>query len=374
MRFTISSSALYNRLSAASKVLSAKNSMPILGCFLFNVRDGKLTITASDGDKYFITSLPTIEQDGNEIFCIPAKTIMDSMKELAEQPLQLEYNPDTHSLNGRHQTGTFDVMTQDATPYPMQQEINPEAIRLVLPADVVMNGITRCIFATANDEVRMVMTGIYFDIKQDCIIFAGTDGRKLVRNINREVQPGMDGGFILPKKVASILKAVINKTEGDIVINFDHEKAVIQTDDFELYFRLIEGNYPNYNAVIPVNNPFHATVDRLSLISALKRVGVFCNQSSGLMKLHLENNLMQISGQDIDYNTSAEENLMCDYNNSPISIGFSCQFLEEIANILSGETITVQLADPSRPGLITPGEPDPNDEVVMLLMPMMLSD
>ena len=374
MRFTISSSELYGRLSAASKVLSAKNSMPILGNFLFNVRDDKLTVTASDGDKYFITSIPTIEQEGNEIFCVPTKTMMDSIKELAEQPLTFEYDPATYILKGFHQSGQFVIMAQDASAYPLQQEINPDAARLAIPCEVLLNGVTRCLFATATDEVRMVMTGVFFDIKQDCIIFAGTDGRKLVRNINRNVQPGMDGGFILPKKVANILKAVLGRCEEDIIINFDQEKAVIQGPDFELYFRLVEGNYPNYNAVIPVNNPFQATVDRLSLISALKRVGVFCNQSSGLMKLHLENNLMQISGQDLDYSTSAEENLMCDYNNSPISIGFSWQYMEEIANILPGETITVQLADPSRPGVITPGEPDPNDDVIMLLMPMMLSD
>ncbi len=374
MKFTVSSSALYSHLSAASKVMGAKNSMPILDCFLFNVRDNKITITASDSEKYFITSIDIIDMTEDAMFCVPAKTMMESIKELAEQPLTFEYIPDTHELLGFHQSGTFSVMSQDADPFPLQQNINPEATSITLPVELLLNGINRCLFATANDEIRMVMTGVYIDIKPDHIIFAGTDGRKLVRNINRSIQPGFEGGFILPKKVASILKSVLSKDSSDIVLNFDAEKAVIQAADFELYFRLIEGRYPNYNAVIPVNNPYQATVDRASLIGALKRIGVFCNQSSGLMKVHLENNLMKLTGQDNDYATSAEENLYCEYDNSPISVGFSCQFMLEIANVMDCGNVTLQLADPSRPGIIVPADPSENDEVLMLLMPMMLND
>ncbi len=374
MRFTVSSSALYSHLSAASRVMSSKNSMPILDCFLLNIRDGKATITASDSEKYFVTSVELIEMTENAMFCVPAKTIMESIKELAEQPLTIDYNPDTNELMGTHQSGSFSVMGQSADPFPIQQDINAEATKLSLPASTLLNGINRCLFATANDEIRLVMTGVYVDIKNDSLTFAGTDGRKLVRNKNCTIQPGFEAGFILPKKVCSILKSVVVKNDENIDINFDSEKALIQTPEFELYFRLVEGRYPNYNAVIPSNNPFQATVDRSSLISALKRVGVFCNQSSGLMKVHLENNLMKLTGQDNDFATSAEENLFCEYNNSPISIGFSCQFMLEIANILEGESITLQLADPSRPGVIVPTEQDANDEVLMLLMPMMLND
>ncbi len=374
MKFTVSSSALYSHLSAASKVMGAKNSMPILDCFLFNVRDNKITITASDSEKYFITSIEIIDMTEEAMFCVPAKTIMDSIKELAEQPITFEYVPDTHELLGFHQSGTFSVMSQDAEPFPLQQDINPNTTQITLPVDALLNGINRCLFATANDEIRMVMTGVYIDIKPDHIIFAGTDGRKLVRNINRNIQPGFEGGFILPKKVATILKSVLTKDNTEIVLHFDSEKAVIQASTFEMYFRLIEGRYPNYNAVIPVNNPFQATVERTALIGALKRISVFCNQSSGLMKVHLENNLMKLTGQDNDYATSAEENLYCEYNNSPISVGFSCQFMLEIATVMESSNLTLQLADPSRPGIIVPAEPDENDEVLMLLMPMMLND
>ena len=374
MRFIVSSSLLYSRLSAASKVMASKNSMPILDNFLLNVRDGKVTITASDSEKYFVTSAEVVEMSENGMFCVPAKTLMESIKELAEQPLTLDFNPDTYELIGIHQSGSFSVVGQNADPFPIQPDINSDSTRLTIPANVLLNGINRCLFATANDEIRLVMTGVFFDIKPDSLTFAGTDGRKLVRNRVTSIQPGIESGFILPKKVCTILKSVLTKNEENVDINFDSEKALIQTPDFELHFRLVEGRYPNYNAVIPANNPYQASVDRVSLISALKRVSYFCNQSSGLMKVHLENNLMKLTGQDNDYATSAEENLFCDYTNTPISIGFSCQFMLEIANILEGENLTVQLADPSRPGIIVPAEQAENDEVLMLLMPMMLND
>ena len=373
MKFVVSSSALYSRLAAASKVMTAKNSMPILDCFLFDIKNGKVNVTASDGEKYFITSVPLIDADNNVQFCITAKTIMDSMKELAEQPLTFDYNPESHELQGVHQTGVFSVMTFDATTYPAQQPLSEQCTRLEMSADVLLTGINRCLFATANDEIRVVMTGIYMDIHNEDITFAGTDGRKLVRYINREVKPGLETNMILPKKVAAILKNVMQKGT-QVTLSFDNEKGQLKAEDFELSFRLVEGRYPNYNGVIPTNNPYVATVDRQSLISALKRISVFCNQSSGLMKLHLENNQMRLTGEDNDYATRAEENLMCDYQNDPISIGFSCIFMIEIANIMEGDALTIQLADPSRPGVVVPAEQPENEETLMLLMPMMLND
>ena len=373
MKFTISSSAFYSRLTAASKVLAAKNSMPILECFLLDIKNGHVSITASDGEKYFVTKVPLVDSDNNAQFCVTAKQLMDSIKELAEQPLTLEYNPDTHEVRGTHQSGVFSIMGLDASPYPTQQAVAQDATSLTISSDILLNGINRCLFATANDEIRLVMTGIYMDIHENDITFAGTDGRKLVRYINRDVQPGIATGFILPKKVAAIVKNVLAKGV-DVAISFDNEKAHIQTEAFDLYFRMIEGHYPNYNSVIPTNNPYQATVDRNSLIGALKRVSVFCNQSSALMKLHLEGGQMKLTGQDNDYATSVEENLLCDYSNAPISIGFSCHLMIEIASVLDSEQITIQLADPSRPGIIIPAEQPENEETLMLLMPMMLND
>ncbi len=373
MKFTVSSQALYSRLTAASKVLAAKNNMPILECFLLDVKNGQVQITASDGEKYLITRIPLVDSDNNAQLCVSAKQLMESIKELAEQPLTLEYNPDSHEVRVIHQTGEFRMVGYDASTYPLLQLLADGATELNMGGDILLKGINRCLFATANDEVRQVMNGVYLDVQPDNITFAGTDGRKLVRYINRSLQSGMQTGFILPKKVAVIVKNVLQPEE-QVIVRYDAERAMIQGDTFELYFRLIEGRYPNYNSVIPSNNPFCATVDRSALLSALRRVSVFCNQSSGLMKLHLENNLMKLTGQDNDYVTSVVENLVCDYNNTPASIGFSCHLLIEIASVMDCEQLTIQLADPSRPGIIVPAEPAEQEETLMLLMPMMLSE
>lgn len=374
MDFKVSSSALYSRLTAASKVMGSKNSMPILDCILFDVKDSNITITASDSEKYYITTVPTVEQNGEARFCIPAKTIIDSIKELAEQPLTINFNAETMEIRGTHSSGSFSVMALDAAPYPMAKPVSDGATRLTMPAEVLLNGINRCLFATANDEIRLVMNGIYVDITPEYIIFAGTDGRKLVRNTNHTIKSGITAGFILPKKVCAILKTVLNKDDEEIEVLFDTDKATIKSMDMTMHFRLIEGRYPNYNAVIPQSNPFKATVDRVALASALKRVAVFCNQSSGLVKVELSNNSMKLTGQDNEYATSAEEYLVCEYNENPISIGFSCQFLLEIANIMESESITLEVADPSRPGIIRPAEDNSEDEVLMLLMPMRVED
>lgn len=374
MNFKVSSSALYSRLTAASRVIANKNSMPILECFLFDVNNGNITITASDSEKYFITSVPTIEQTGDARFCISSKKILDSIKELSEQPLSIDFDPETMEIKGRHGSGTFSVMAQDAAPYPMAKTVDENATKLNMTSEVLLNGINRCLFATANDEIRLVLNGVYVDVMPECIIFAGTDGRKLVKNTNHTVKSGITAGFILPKKVCAILKTVLNKDEENIEIAFDADKATITSVDMTMHFRLIEGRYPNYNAVIPQNNPFKATVDRLSMASALKRVAVFCNQSSGLVKVELNSNSLKLTGQDNEYATSAEEFLMCEYDSNPISIGFSCQFLLEIANIMENDSITLEVADPSRAGVIRPADEDPEDEVLMLLMPMRVED
>ena len=374
MNFKVSSSALNSRLTCASKVLASKNSMPILDCFLLEISDnGQLTITASDSEKCYITYLPVLEQDGTGRFCVPAKTLLESLREIPEQPITLELNPNTYELRGKHGSGQFAIMAQDAAPYPAPRPVN-EGNTLTIPADVLISGINRSLFATANDEVRMVMNGIYFDIKPDHIIFAGTDGRKLVKNIVRSLTPGFTGSFILPKKVANILKNVIGKEENDIRIVYTNDRATISTEDMTMHFRLIEGNYPNYNAVIPTTNPYHAIIDRQAFASALKRVSVCCNQSSGLVKIELTNNNIHLTGQDNEYSTSAEEFLICEYNNNPINIGFSCQFLIEICNILDSENIILELADPSRPGLVRPAQEKENEELIMLLMPMRVDD
>lgn len=374
MNFRVSSSALNSRLTCASKVLASKNSMPILDCFLIELTDeGQMIVTASDSEKCYISTLPVLEHDGSGRFCVPAKTLMESLREIPEQPIILDLNPNTYELRGKHGSGQFSIMAQNADAYPAPRPVT-EGNVLKISAETLLSGINRSLFATANDEVRLVMNGIFFDIKPDHLIFAGTDGRKLVKNIVRNTNPGFVGNFILPKKVATILKNVVSKDESEISIVYTNDRATISTEDMTMHFRLIEGNYPNYNAVIPTSNPYHAVIDRQAFASALKRVSVCCNQSSGLVKLELSHNNLHLTGQDNEYSTSAEEFMTCEYDNNPISIGFSCQFLIEICNILDSENIILELADPSRPGLVRPALEKEDEELLMLLMPMRVED
>lgn len=374
MNFKVSSSALNSRINNASKVLASKNSMPILDCFLIEITEnGQMTITASDTEKSYIANLPVLEHDATGRFCVLAKTLMESMRDIPEQPISIDFNENTFELKVVHASGQFSIMAQSADPYPTPRPVT-EGNSLKLPAKILIPGISRSLFATANDEVRRVMNGIFFDINPEQIIFASTDGRKLVKNIVHNLNVGFNGSFILPKKVALILKNVINKDEEEVNIIYTNDRATISTEDITMHFRLIEGNYPNYNAVIPTSNPYHAIIDRQAFCSALKRVSVCCNKSSGLVKVELNNNNLHLTGQDSDYSTSAEEFLTCEYNNNPISIGFSAQYLIEICNILESENIILELADPSRPGVIRPATEKENEELIMLLMPMRIDD
>lgn len=374
MKFIISSSALFNRLQSIGRVINSKNTLPILDCFLFEIQDNTLTITASDSETTLITSVELVESDNAMRFCINAKTIQDSMKEIAEQPLAFDVNPDNMEITATYQNGHFSIVGQSADEYPEMNISQDGMNELVIPSETVLNGINRCLFATADDDLRPVMNGVYFDLQQDGLTFVSTDGHKLVRNKNYNIKGEVQAAFILPKKPATILKNLLPKESGDIVLKFDERYAFISMESSRLICRLIEGRYPNYNSVIPQNNPYKVTVDRLTLLSALKRVLIFSNQSSALIKLHLENNQLTVSGQDIDYSTSAEENVPCEYGETPMNIGFKGTFLVDILNNISGENVIIELADPSRAGVLVPAEQEKDEDLLMLLMPMMLND
>ncbi|MCD8285569.1 MAG: DNA polymerase III subunit beta [Prevotellaceae bacterium] len=373
MKFTVSSSAFSSRLTAASKVLLSKNTMPILECFLLDVKNGHVSITASDGEKYFTTSVPLIDCDNNGRLCVPARLLIDSIKELAEQPVTLDFNPENMEIRMTHQTGYFTLMGQDAEVFPTQANTEADATTLKLSSTTLLKGINLCINATASDQLRLIMTCIYLDVHEDYINFAATDGRKLVRYTNKECKAGMTTSMIMPKTVAMVLRNTLTP-DTDLVFTFDKQQAQLHTDELDFSFRLVEGNYLNYNAVIPTSNPYCATVDRASLLGAMKRVSVFCNQSNGLTKIHLEGGLVKLTAQDIDYGRIAEENLLCEYTNSPINIGLNCFYVMDMISVLDSEHISVQLADASRPALITPLEQPEGEETTMLIMPMMLNE
>lgn len=375
MRFTVSSSALSSKLNMLAKVIGSKNSLPILDCFLFQVANGEMSITASDSDNVIKSTLALTDHDGEGEFCVPNRVILDALKELPEQPLHFDVDTagEAVAIKIVYQNGLYNFTGQSAEEYPRTQSMNDACTTVSLPTEMLINNISRSLFATANDELRPVMNGIYFDLAADALAIVASDGHKLVRSKNFTIKSESPSAFNLPKKPASLLKNILSKDGDDAIIKFDDRSAEIQFTDGVMRCRLIDGRYPNYNSVIP-NNPNEVTVDRRGLQSALRRVLPFASESSQLIRFHIESGRFEVSSEDIDFSTSAKEQLSCEYNGSPISIGFKGSSLMEILSNLTSDNIIIQLADPSRAGIIVPAEQPENEDILMLIMPMLLND
>jgi DNA polymerase-3 subunit beta len=374
MKFNVSSATLCNRLQTLSRVLASKNSIQILDCILFELQDGKLRLTASDSETTLVSTLDVDEADSNGMFAIKAATIINGLKEISDQPITLDVNPETHEIVIYYQNGRSSFVGQGGEEYPSYPSISDSAQQLTIDANVLLNGISRAIFATAEDEIRPVMNGVFFDITPDSVTFVASDGHKLVRDRSFTTHCEQPASFILPRKPAKTLKDILAKENGDAIVRFDDRNARVELENYTLNCRLIEGRYPNYNSVIPQDNPFRVSVDRVTLIGALRRVLVFASTSTSLVKLRVDQNDLTVSTQDIDFSTSAEEHVLCDYSGTAMSIGFKGPFLVDILNSMSSQDVVLELADPSRAGVIVPAEQEEQEDLLMLLMPMMLNE
>lgn len=374
MKFDVSSSALLSRLQSISKVIASKNTLPILDSFLFQLEENKLTITASDVETRLVTAVDVINATGSGLFAISAKILLEPLKKLPEQPLTFDINDDNMEIFIYFQNGKYNFIGQKGDTYPQQKPLNETAVELKMESQILLNGISRSLFATAEDELRPVMNGVYFDIQAENLTFVASDGHKLVRLRNNSIQSAGRASFILPKKPANLLKNLLVRNEDIVNIQFDENNAYLATENFKMVCRLIEGRYPNYNGVIPQENPNKLTIDRVSFLNALERVSVFSNPASSLVKLQLTSNQIVVSAQDIDFSTSAEEKVTCQYDGTDISIGFKGTFLIEILSNINASDVVLELADPSRAGVVVPTENEENEELLMLLMPMVLND
>lgn len=374
MRFSLSSTALSSRLNILSKVISPKNSINILECFLFEVQDGKLTITASDSTNMMKFTLDLNESDSNGAFCVPNKIMLTSVKELAEQPIVFDVNLDDNNIHMSYQNGSYSIYGQNADEYPHMKGLEGEFTSTSIPSETLANNISRTAFATAQDELRMVMNGLFFDLKEDYMAIVASDGHKLVRNRIYGCKTEVPASFILPKKPATLLRSVLVSDGSDVSISFNQTNAEIVFQDGVLSCRLIEGRYPNYNSVIPQDNPNRMVVDRKALLSAARRVLPFASESTQLIKLRLEYNNLEINAENIEFSTNARENITVEYGGMPMSIGFKGTALYEICNNLTSEDIVIELADPGRAGIISPAEQPEGEDIIMLIMPMLLND
>lgn len=374
MKFVVSSSALLSHLQAISRVINPKNNIPILDCFLLELEDNVLTITAADAETRLETKLEVSELSEPGSLAINAKNLLEPLRELPDQPLTIDVNLETLEVFIFYHNGKYNFVGQKSDEFPTPKELKDSAISMVLPAEVLFNGINRTIYATAEDELRPVMNGIYFDITDENMTFVASDGHKLVRIINTAVKGDGRASFILPKKAALLLRSLLPKESGDVEIIFDENNAYVKMSNNILICRFVEGRFPNYNSVIPQNNPNNVTLDRVSFLNALKRVSVFSNPASSLVKLQMSQDKIIVSAQDIDFQTSAEEVIPSQYNGNVMSIGFKAVFLIDILSNIPATDVTLELSDPSRAGIIFPVENEEDEDVLSLLMPMMLND
>lgn len=373
MKFVVSSSALLGLLQTTNKVISNKNTLPILDYFLFDLKDGVLKITASDLETTLVGTLPVESVEREGLIAVPVKLMLDSLKEFSEQPLTIEANESTWEIVVSWKSGKLTLPGTSGLSYPELPQLNETKQTITLDVDTLLTGINKTIFATADDELRPVMNGVYVNIEPQSVTFVATDAHKLVK-YTAENASEMAASFILPKKPANLLRGMLPKEEEDVTIEFDDKNVLFRLKNQVLICRLIEGNYPNYNAVIPANNPNKVFVDRIELLNAIRRVAVCSNQSTNLIKFDIKQGEINLTAQDLDFSVSAQESLPCDYEGEDIVIGFKSTFLIEILSNLETQTVLIELADLTRAGVFKPVyDEQPANDTLMLLMPMMIN-
>ena len=373
MKFTVSSSALLSVLSMTGKVINNKSSLPILEHFLMELKDGVLRVTASDSETTLIGTLEVenVEQEG--MVAAPAKVLLDVLKECSEMPLTFDVNENTWEIKITWHSGGSSVPGANPVSYPTNKTLAEDKTEVTMDVDTLVNGINKTIFATADDDFKPMMNGVFFNIEQNGITYVATDGHKLVK-FTTEHSGEQAASFILPKKPANLLKTMLLKEEEDVTVSFDKSNAVFTLKNYIHICRLIEGDYPFYNAVIPAGNPNKILIDRIEFLNGIKRVAVCANSATNLIRLDVADNKLTLTAQDVNFYVSANESLNCSYDGTPISIGFKSIFLVEILSNIETPTVLVELADSTRAGVFKPVYDDAqSSSTLMLLMPMIIS-
>lgn len=374
MKFVVSSNTLLTRLQAVSKVIGGKPVQPILDNILLVATEGMLYATASDKETTMEARIEpdSLEEEGK--ITIPAKILLDILKEFPEQPLTFDINTATNEVRIVSEKGEFSVPGESAEDYPVQAPLGEGSTELTTKCGLMLDGIVKTIFATANDDLRPVMNCILIEMGEENFTFVASDAHKLVR-YKRFDAKSENGQFslILPKKPALMLKNILPKDDSDLKLSFNEKMACFVFGDYRMTSTLVEGRFPNYNAVIPQNNPKKVIIEKKELYNSLRRVSVMANQASNLVKFDVADSKVVISAQDMDYSMSGHETLNCQYEGEEIAIGFKSPFVLEILSNIQAENVVLELSDPTRPGLFLPFENEDTDEdLLMLLMPMMV--
>lgn len=377
MRFIVQSPLLLRNLQTISGVLSSNSTLPILENFLFVLKNGSLVVTASDLETTMTVNIPldneTLGESEEGIVAIPAKKLLESLKTFPDIPLVFSIDSENYSIEISAGEGKYKLSGQNADEFPQIPVLEDTTITEV-NSEIIANAISKTMFATGNDELRPVMSGIFCEFTSDDFTFVATDAHKLVRYRRTDAKAENSSSFILPKKPLTQLKNSLQNKDTKVRIEYNNRNAYFSFDNIELVCRLIEGKYPNYEAVIPKENPNKLIVDRLSFLNAIRRVAIFANQSTHQVRMRMNGQEIIMTAEDIDYSNEARERLACTYEGEPMEIGFNSKFLQEMLNNLENEMITIQMSQPNRAGILVPVDNDNKEEdILMLVMPVMLN-
>ncbi len=370
MNFITSSTTLLRHLQSISGALSTNSTLPILDNFLFEINDGKLIVSASDLENTMKTDLEVEANEAGKI-AVPAKLLLDVLKSLPEQPLTFLVDKTNFSIEIAYDNGKSKMIGYNADDFPRTPEIDNKKT-LKVSGDIVSNGINKTLFATGNDELRPVMSGVFCQFSPEDIVFVATDAHKLVRYRRTDSQADGASSFVLPKKALNLLKSNLSGDE-EVLMEYNERNAKFVFNDIELVCRLIDGKYPNYDAVIPKENPNVLIIDRLQFLNSIKRVSIFANKTTHQIKLKLAGAELQLFAEDLDFSNESNERLTCNYGGEDMEIGFNSRFLMEMLNNLESTEVKLEMSEPSRAGLLTPVSDNEDEDILMLVMPVMLN-
>ena len=372
MKFIVSSSYLLKHLQVLGGILNTNNTLPILDNFLFSLDNNKLTVSASDLETT-ISSILDVESTEKASVCVPARLLLETLKTFAEQPLTFTVE-DNNTIEISSSHGKYALAYANADDFPNAVELKDPS-STVIQADVLATAISKTIFASGNDDLRPVMSGVFFQFSSENLIFVATDAHKLVRYTRDDINSPQIAEFIMPKKPLNLLKSILGGSEEEVVIEYNESNAKFIFDNTEMVCRLIDGKYPNYEAVIPKENPNKLIIDRNQFLNSVRRVSIFSSKSTHQIRLKIAGAELNISAEDIDYSNKAEERLTCDYQGDDMQIGFNSRFLTEMLNNLTSDEVSLEMSLPNRAGILTPVDGlDEGETVTMLVMPVMLNN
>lgn len=368
MKITLSSTELFRKLQFLSGVINSSNTMPILDNFLFEIENNQLKITASDLETTMSTTM-VVEFSDKVSVAIPAKLLIEVLKTFSEQPLIFTIN-DNNIIEISSNTGEYEIAYLSGDEYPKSLVLeNPSST--VIPAKVLANAISKTLFATCTDDLRPVMCGVYFQLSPEGLTFVATDAHKLVKYSRTDVKASENANFIMPKKPLGVLKGILSTLDDVVTIEYNNSNATFTFENYIVSCRLIDGKYPNYEAVIPKDNPNKLITDRSTFLQSVKRVATFSNKTTHQLKLKIAGTELNITAEDIDYSNKADERLICNYEGEDIQIGFNSKFLSEMLGILQSTMIQLELSTPVRAGVLTPVDGlEEGEEILMLVMPV----